>query len=104
MNNTMSLLATVPAAAPAARVHAGFPRLSTRLPANAGGPNHHLYNNNGTWFIHYTLYPDPFTKQRVRVSLKTASLDEARSRRDAFFGQIPGGESLLRGMARASAA
>jgi hypothetical protein len=88
----------------ATRVHPGFPRLSTRPQANSGGPNHHLFNNNGTWFIHYTLFPDPFTKQRVRASLKTANLHEARQRRDAFFTQIPGGETILRMFARASAA
>ena len=21
--------------------------------------NHHLWNNNGTWWIHYTVYPTP---------------------------------------------
>lgn len=103
MNTATSPVVTLNAA-PTPRVYAGFPRLSTRLPANAGGPNHHLYNNNGTWFIHYTLYPNPFTKERVRVSLKTSNVEEARSRRDQFFSQIPGGEALLRGMARASAA
>jgi hypothetical protein len=45
-------------------------------------PNHHLWNNNGTWFVHYTVYPTPVTKQRVRMSLKTRSVAEARQRRD----------------------
>lgn len=89
---------------PAARVHPGFPRLSTRPQANSGGPNHHLFNNNGTWFIHYTLFPDPFTKQRIRASLKTANLNEARQRRDAFFAQLPGGDAILRMFSGASAA
>jgi len=55
--------------------------------ATVGGanPNHHLWNNNGTWFLHYTEHPTPLTKQRVRRSLKTRSLDEARRRRDEFF-------------------
>jgi hypothetical protein len=88
----------------APRVHPGFPRLSTRPQANSGGPNHHLFNNNGTWFIHYTLFPDPFTKQRVRASLKTANLHEARQRRDAFFAQLPGGDVILRMFSGASAA
>ena len=51
-------------------------------------PNHHLWNNNGTWFVHYTVYPTPVTKQRVRRSLKTKSIDEARAKRDSLFKQM----------------
>lgn len=51
-------------------------------------PNHHLWNNNGTWFLHYTVYPTPFTKERIRRSLGTKSLETARERRDAFFAQL----------------
>jgi hypothetical protein len=86
------------------RTHPGFPRLSTRHQANSVGPNHHLFNNNGTWFIHYTLHPDPFTKQRVRASLKTACVLEARRRRDSVLAQLAGGEIILRRFAHLSAA
>ena len=48
-------------------------------------PNHHLWNNNGTWFVHYTLHPTPLTKKRVRQSLNTRSRDEARGLRDNLF-------------------
>lgn len=51
-------------------------------------PNHHLWNNNGTWFLHYTVYPTPFTKERIRRSLGTKDLDTARARRDAFFQHL----------------
>jgi len=51
-------------------------------------PNHHLWNNNGTWFVHYTVYPTPVTKQRVRRSLKTKCIDEARAKRDSLFKQM----------------
>ncbi len=61
-------------------------RLSLRV--NAENPNHHLWLNNGTWFIHYVVHPTPITKARVRRSLRTKSLDEARARRDALFGQF----------------
>jgi hypothetical protein len=33
--------------------------------------NHHLWNNNGTWWCHYTLHLPDFTKRRVRKSLET---------------------------------
>jgi hypothetical protein len=50
--------------------------------------NHHLWNNHGTWFLHYTVHPTPFTKERVRRSLGTPLLAVARERRDAFFAQL----------------
>ena len=37
--------------------------------------NHHLWNNNGTWWIHYTVYPTPVTVERIRRSLKTKILE-----------------------------
>ena len=64
-----------------------------QLPAirlNADNPNHHLWNNNGTWFLHYTVYPTSFTKERIRRSLGTKDLDTARQRRDSFFRQLLG--------------
>jgi hypothetical protein len=47
--------------------------------------NHHLWNNHGTWFLHYTVHPTPFTKERIRRSLGTKDVVVARERRDAFF-------------------
>ncbi len=54
----------------------------------AENPNHHLWNNHGTWFLHYTIYPTPFTKERIRRSLGTKDLAVARERRDAFFAEL----------------
>jgi hypothetical protein len=50
--------------------------------------NHHLWNNHGTWFLHYTIHPTPFTKERVRRSLGTKNVNVARERRDTFFAQL----------------
>ena len=50
--------------------------------------NHHLWNNNGTWWIHYTIYPTPVTVERIRRSLKTKSLPEARIRRDEILDEL----------------
>ena len=47
--------------------------------------NHHRWNNNGTWWIHYTIYPTSVTAERVRYSLKTKNLTEARSLRNQIF-------------------
>jgi hypothetical protein len=46
-------------------------------------PNHHLWNNNGTWWLHCTVHRPDYTKERLRESLETGDLAEARRRRDA---------------------
>lgn len=53
---------------------------------NLRNPNHHLYNNNGTWWCHYTHCPTPVTAVRVRRSLGTKSVTEAHKRRDILLG------------------
>ncbi|MBI3887145.1 MAG: hypothetical protein HY302_15675 [Opitutae bacterium] len=53
-------------------------------------PNHHLWNNNGTWYLHYTVHPTPLTKARMRVSLGTKSLEVARRLRDEFLARSAG--------------
>ena len=63
----------------------------TQLPGlrvRAENPNHHLWNNHGTWFLHYTVHPTQFTKERIRRSLGTKDLAAARDRRDRFFEQL----------------
>jgi hypothetical protein len=60
--------------------------LSVRIPR--GSPNHHLWNNNGTWFVHYTVHLPDYTKRRVRASLGTKTKDEARRRRDELFEKL----------------
>ena len=56
--------------------------MKLNLRTNPDNPNHHLWNNNGTWFIHYVTHPTPFTKEQVRRSLGTQDLEEARRLRD----------------------
>ena len=48
-------------------------------------PDHHLWDNNGTWWCHYTVHLPDYRKQRVRQSLGTRDLREARRRRDAVL-------------------
>ena len=35
------------------------------------GENHHLWNNNGTWWCHFTVHTANGQKRRVRRSLRT---------------------------------
>ncbi len=60
-------------------------RRSLRI--DADNPLHHLWNNNGTWWVHYTEHLPDFTKRRVRRSLGTRDREEAVRRRDALLGR-----------------
>jgi hypothetical protein len=48
---------------------------------------HHLWCNNGTWWVHYTLHFG-HRKRRIRRSLETSTLDEAVRRRDALLARL----------------
>lgn len=74
------------------------------LRISEANPNHHLWNNNGTWFLHYTVYPTPFTKERVRRSLGTKCVNTARDRRDQFFGHLAKSSTATPGMAQVAVA
>lgn len=50
-----------------------------------GNPDHHIWLNNGTWFIHYTVHLPDHTKRRIRRSLGTHACKEARRRRDRLL-------------------
>ena len=60
-------------------------KMKLSIRTNPENPNHHLWNNHGTWFVHYVVHPTPFTKERVRRSLGTKSLEQARQLRDAVL-------------------
>jgi hypothetical protein len=68
-----------PSASPAARAGKIVVRI---LPGN---PNHHLWNNNGTWWVHYTVHHDDHTKERKRIPLRTSDIRQARTLRDALL-------------------
>jgi|GEM_PF-3187673 hypothetical protein len=61
--------------------------LAVRIDDN--NPDHHIYNNNGTLWIHFTVYPSAITKQRIRKSLKTKNVKVARRLRDQLFATFP---------------
>jgi len=60
-------------------------RLSARI--DEANDAHHLWLNNGTWWVHYTLNFD-FRTRRVRRSLGTRSLAEAIRQRNALFERL----------------
>jgi len=65
------------------RIMTLHPKLSARC--HSGNANHHLWNNNGTWWCHVTMHFPDFTKERVRLSLDTHDLNRARQLRDALL-------------------
>ena len=51
-------------------------------------PDHHLWNNRGTWWCHFTLHRADYTAERVRVSLRTRDVTVARGRRDELLASL----------------
>jgi hypothetical protein len=56
----------------------------------AVNPDHHLWRNGRYWWVAFTLIHDGWRQERVRRSLKTADVVEARRRRDVIFGEYDG--------------
>ncbi|MDF1658487.1 MAG: hypothetical protein P1U58_12805 [Verrucomicrobiales bacterium] len=61
-------------------------QLASRV--NEDNPNHHLWNNRGTWWCHFTIHRPDYTSERVRVSLKTRDVELARARRDELLDTL----------------
>jgi hypothetical protein len=59
------------------------------------GPNHHLWRNGRFWWIAYTVIIDGWRQERIRHSLKTDDLIEARRRRDDLLAAVTS-EGVLR--------
>ncbi len=61
----------------------------------APNPNHHLWRNGRLWWIAFTVIYDGWRQERIRRSLRTADLDEARTRRDDLlqeYASVPNAE------------
>jgi len=59
--------------------------LSARI--DGDNPLHHLWCNNGSWWVHYTLNFDCRTR-RIRRSLKTGDVHVAIARRDELLARL----------------
>ena len=64
------------------------PPIQLSLRTRADNPDHHLWNNHGTWWCHFTLHTRHGTKRRVRHSLRTHDLARARTRRDNLLSRL----------------
>jgi hypothetical protein len=56
-------------------------------------PNHHLWRNGRLWWIAFTVHRGHL-QERVRFSLQTADLAEARERRDRILELFSRAEDL----------
>ena len=68
------------------RKHASMnPEAKLSVRCRPGNPNHHLWNNNGTFWCHLTVHLSNYTKTRLRLSLETGDIRHARQLRDSLF-------------------
>jgi hypothetical protein len=49
------------------------------------GPDHHIWDNNGTWWCHLSLARTRGRAKRIRFSLHTNNRREAQRRRDQIM-------------------
>jgi hypothetical protein len=66
-------------------------RTTLAIRVDAENLNHHLWDNHGSWWIHYTLHLSGDRKRRVRRPLGTRDVEEARALRDRLFAALGGG-------------
>ena len=52
-------------------------------------PNHHLWRNGRLWWVAFTVHLPNWQKERIRMSLRTDDVAEARRRRDDLLSQYP---------------
>ena len=48
-------------------------------------PDHHLFNNHGTWWCHFWAIADGIRQRRFRVNLHTSSRSKARAKRNSIL-------------------
>ena len=53
-------------------------------------PDHHLWRNGRLFWVAFTIHVDGWRVERIRRSLGTADIVEARHRRDALFAEFEG--------------
>ncbi len=57
----------------------------TLASAQREDPNHHLWRNGRYWWIAFTVHTPDYRAHRLRFSLRTEDLEDARVRRDRVF-------------------
>ena len=63
--------------------------MANRPHPSTSDPDHHLWRNGRLWWIAFTVHLPGWQKDRVRRSLGTDDLIEARRRRDELLREYP---------------
>ena len=63
--------------------------MANRPHPSTSDPDHHLWRNGRLWWIAFTVHLPGWQKERIRLSLGTPDLREARRRLDAVFARYP---------------
>ncbi|MFV1995284.1 MAG: hypothetical protein ACC661_07590 [Verrucomicrobiales bacterium] len=66
------------------------PGFALAVRTDPGNPNHHIWKNRETWWCHFTVHLGDFSSQRVRRSLRTRDVEQARAKRDRLFTTLGG--------------
>ncbi len=69
--------------------------LSRRRPCKQDAQNHHLWRNGRRWWIAFTVHTPDGRGIRIRRSLGTTDVHEARLRRDEIFARARRSPELL---------
>ena len=64
-------------------------RFASRPSTRVDDPDHHLWRNGHLFWVAFTVHLPGWQKERVRLSLGTADLAEARRRRDSLLATYP---------------
>lgn len=62
---------------------------ASQNPAPLDDPDHHLWRNGRLWWVAFTVHLPGWQKERVRLSLGTDDVVEARRRRDRVLSDYP---------------
>lgn len=63
-------------------------KISLAVRVDDNNPRHHLWNNNGTCWCHFTVHLSDYQKKRIRLSLQTSKVKEAIRKRDQLFTRL----------------
>lgn len=72
-------------------------RFQLSLRTHSENADHHLWNNHGTWWCHFTLHCPTGIKHRVRRSLRTGDVLVAQKRRDALLARLQSWQTTTEG-------
>jgi hypothetical protein len=63
--------------------------MATETQQQTANPDHHLWRNGRLWWVAFTVHTPGWQKERIRLSLGTDDIEEARRRRDQVLSEYP---------------